>query len=592
MDSRASSLLAVTGLTVLGGAIAYAAYFDHKRRNDADFRKKLRKEKKRVEKVAAQSKESLSLGAKGEITHATLEEALEQLKKEEPPHTPEEREGYFMQQVAMGEQLSGRGPEFHLEAALSFYRALRVYPAPMELIVIYEKTVPQPIFKLVMDMTSLDVSKASTSSINGEIFPDDDEEMSPTSGGPPSEASSQEWDKVTDPGAGYYEEFPPKSMNTRIETRGGRKVLVVGKDIAAGELIYKEQPVVAVLDPDLQGSGKYCAHCLRSIDADIVSIGLPEGENPISSTFCSKECLVDNRAQSHNLLFTLESPLPAEMTQPVPLETKATVDAARKTAQETFVKLIKEKPHQASLLVARFIARQVAVETTKLMSVAGKQSEKSNFTDAPSGTYLLADHMERLRYLETKLPEGSLPALVNVLQTALPGLEHFVTDERYSILIGKMMYNAYGVSFDGGRDDKPAPTARPEDVEKTRTPNGTAHQVGTAFYTLSSYLTHSCAPNVRPSFSSGTSELHLIANRDLKEGEELNVAFVDVTQKNDETIIECRRRRRVELARGWRFACPCERCMQEAKDSTDEEKDADSREEKDGSKVESSNLPL
>ena len=29
--------------------------------------------------------------------------------------------------------------------------------------------------------------------------------------------------------------------------------------------------------------------------------------------------------------------------------------------------------------------------------------------------------------------------------------------------------------------------------------------------------------------------------------------------------MECRRRRRIELARGWRFACGCDRCAEEAK---------------------------
>lgn len=41
-----------------------------------------------------------------------------------------------------------QGPEFHLPAALAFYRALRVYPSPLELIAIYDKTVPPPIFKV------------------------------------------------------------------------------------------------------------------------------------------------------------------------------------------------------------------------------------------------------------------------------------------------------------------------------------------------------------------------------------------------------------------------------------------------------------
>lgn len=41
-----------------------------------------------------------------------------------------------------------QGPAFHLPAAMCFYRALRVYPSPVELIVIYEKTVPPPVFQV------------------------------------------------------------------------------------------------------------------------------------------------------------------------------------------------------------------------------------------------------------------------------------------------------------------------------------------------------------------------------------------------------------------------------------------------------------
>lgn len=71
-----------------------------------------------------------------------------------------------MQQVSIGEQLVAQGsaipviswihwltlcsagPDFHLPAALSFFRALRVYPSPVELIMIYQKTVPEPVFKV------------------------------------------------------------------------------------------------------------------------------------------------------------------------------------------------------------------------------------------------------------------------------------------------------------------------------------------------------------------------------------------------------------------------------------------------------------
>lgn len=45
------------------------------------------------------------------------------------------------------------GPEYYLPAAMCFYRALRVYPSPVELIVIYEKTMPEPVFKVVLHVT-------------------------------------------------------------------------------------------------------------------------------------------------------------------------------------------------------------------------------------------------------------------------------------------------------------------------------------------------------------------------------------------------------------------------------------------------------
>lgn len=57
----------------------------------------------------------------------------------------------------------------------------------------------------------------------------------------------------------------------------------------------------------------------------------------------------------------------------------------------------------------------------------------------------------------------------------------------------------------------------------------------------------------------------IIASRELKKGDELTIAFVDVNQHPKETAMDCRRRRRMELARGWGFACGCERCTEEVK---------------------------
>lgn len=42
------------------------------------------------------------------------------------------------------------------------------------------------------------------------------------------------------------------------------------------------------------------------------------------------------------------------------------------------------------------------------------------------------------------------------------------------------------------------------------------------------------------------------------------MAYVDVTQHHDESVAEARRRRRQELARGWKFACECSKCAADA----------------------------
>lgn len=90
---------------------------------------------------------------------------------------------------------------------------------------------------------------------------------------------------------------------------------------------------------------------------------------------------------------------------------------------------------------------------------------------------------------------------------------------------------------------------------------------------------HSCAPSACPSFDSGTSELSLYATRDLKAGDELTMAYVDVSQHKSEGLLEARKRRRWELARGWRFACVCEQCMEDGRQAAAEQTEGEKTEE-------------
>ena len=79
-------------------------YFDYRRRNDPQFRKQLKKESKRQARAAKEEAEALTVRQR-EAIRAAVEEA----KEEGFPTDVEEREAYFMQEVARGEGLSGEG---------------------------------------------------------------------------------------------------------------------------------------------------------------------------------------------------------------------------------------------------------------------------------------------------------------------------------------------------------------------------------------------------------------------------------------------------------------------------------------------------
>jgi mitochondrial import receptor subunit TOM20 len=83
---------------------AYAVYFDYRRRNDPDFRKSLKRESRRQARIQKEEAEVQGQRQKEEIKTA-VREALE----EGFPTDLEEREAFFMQQIAQGEQIAAEG---------------------------------------------------------------------------------------------------------------------------------------------------------------------------------------------------------------------------------------------------------------------------------------------------------------------------------------------------------------------------------------------------------------------------------------------------------------------------------------------------
>jgi import receptor subunit TOM20 len=215
--------------------------------------------------------------------------------------------------------------------------------------------------------------------------------------------------------------------------------------------VKQEQPIVAVLDPDLEGKGSHCSQCLRQIDEGITL--KPDGDR-LASAFCSKDCEAKLKAESQLLLFGPEHAIPIELNP-----NQGPENAKREEAQIAFARFVRESGQTQATLVARFVAKQVIKETMKLLP----PDHPSNPTTLPqtaadnewtTNGYTLFDHMERVRYLELSGKEDEAEQLRSIMKANLPGLEEFVTDERYAVLTGKMAYNAYGISPSSGRDDK------------------------------------------------------------------------------------------------------------------------------------------
>ncbi|KAL2066372.1 hypothetical protein VTL71DRAFT_2443 [Oculimacula yallundae] len=147
---QTSTIVAATVGTFATGFVAYAVYFDYKRRNDPQFRKQLKKESKRQAKAAKEEAEAHTVRQR-----QAIRAAVEEAKEDGFPSDVEEREAYFMQEVARGEVLAGEGTD-NVEAALCFYKALKVYPTPADLITIYDKTVPKAVLDILAEMIAAD----------------------------------------------------------------------------------------------------------------------------------------------------------------------------------------------------------------------------------------------------------------------------------------------------------------------------------------------------------------------------------------------------------------------------------------------------
>lgn len=202
--------------------------------------------------------------------------------------------------------------------------------------------------------------------------------------------------------------------------------------------------MVTVLDADLQEAGSHCTHCLRLVHK---ATAIARENDPLNSVYCSEDCQLKSKAQSQGLLFYPEPILPPELSEQEP--------ALHAKSQKDFIEFIKTSKKIGPLLVARYSSRQVSFELTKIIPDRDSTHiELPQYVEEGGHPYTLGDHFERLRYVDVNVPEGEDKVVRDVFATAFPGMDQFLTPERHMIMLGKVAYNAIGVCYSGGRDDK------------------------------------------------------------------------------------------------------------------------------------------
>lgn len=80
--------------------IAYAAYFDYRRRNSADFRRQLRRNQRQQQRAEKSHAEASAVAQR-----QAIKDAVDDAKEEGFPASAEEKEAYFLEQVQAGEVL-------------------------------------------------------------------------------------------------------------------------------------------------------------------------------------------------------------------------------------------------------------------------------------------------------------------------------------------------------------------------------------------------------------------------------------------------------------------------------------------------------
>ncbi|KAI8979342.1 MAS20 protein import receptor-domain-containing protein [Mycotypha africana] len=368
---KSSTIAFITTAILATVGIGYLIHFDRKRRSDPQFRKCLQRERKKAVKELKKQKEE-----KIQTISTLIDEILKQVEKEILPESADEKEAYFIEKIAEGERLIKEGKMD--DSILYFYEALKIYPAPLELITIYQKTLPEEVFRIIVNVMAVEQHRRQTR---------------------------------------FYDEFPPKEFNVRLEPiqegidDGKDYALIAKKDFVEGEVLFTDEPFIAALYPDLEGT--YCNYCMKRLDES----NKIECTNCKEVAFCSKECEATATQLYHQFLCT-----------------NSKIESNNNVVE--FIAFTRANHVIYPQMIAQFLS-----------SIVAEELQKKKLGKAASD-YGAWDYIERMSSGNMKASEernNEISLVKTMLASKVPGIEDFLTDDKYQFLLEKLYQNSYEV---------------------------------------------------------------------------------------------------------------------------------------------------
>lgn len=367
------------------------------------------------------------------------------------------------------------------------------------------------------------------------------------------------------------------------------KGLFAKKKIFNGSIIFEEDPLVSCqFSWNSACRYKACDHCMKPLETaeenacrltgQLITLPYPEccttDKSKIVSChscggeYCCQECRIEAFNQYHKIL-CLQT---FERNNTHPLE----------QLNEAWKQCHYPPETNSVMLIVRLLARIIQANDKDMAIQQTLQfCHRTVNEDADLAHKLLGE-----KYA------GQISVLYDLLLAALPhdGIEQFLTPTGFQSLLAMIGTNGQGIgtssisqwvsktsySLISTEDKQVLDTFIDHLYEQMEEHTGNfLNNEGVALYSLQSTCNHSCIPNAEPSFLHNNHRLSLVAIKDIEEGEEILISYLDEC-----TLNRSRHSRRKELRKNYLFLCDCPKCEEQVTDPdvTSEEDDDDEEE--------------